>query len=275
MPDDPGTGAKDESTFYPIIVDIGVEDADRLECWAICETDGGAPLEEGANSIVSCTDLGQGRYELILDHGAKAGYVTTIEYLGDITGTSYVEYIHLPADADGSGDSNGNDIIAVVDCLNHQNCENYEADIDASNDQTGNDVIEVVDLLNGMGAYDPWFMVEAPENNGNCPACVRDLPLGRGGEGDGGRGIQSAPEVEQEEQPFGPWFAGYLMAADPADEGALAELVITVEALTRWCAEQLSSTEKRELITLLTDPEAEFASEAVRALVPRIVAALR
>ena len=114
-------GAEDESTFYPIIIDIGVEDADYLACWAICETDGGAPLEEGANSIVSCTDLGQGRYELILDHGAKAGYVTTIEYLGDITGTSYVEYIHLPADADGSGDSNGNDIIAVVDCLNHQN----------------------------------------------------------------------------------------------------------------------------------------------------------
>ena len=121
MPDDPGTLTKDESTFYPIIIDIGVEGADYLGCWAICETDGGAPLEEGANSIVSCTEIGQGQYELILDHGAKTGYVTTIEYLGDITGASYVEYIHLPADADGSGDSNGNDIIAVVDCLNHQN----------------------------------------------------------------------------------------------------------------------------------------------------------
>ena len=125
-----------------------------------------------------------------------------------------------------------------------------------------------------MGAYDPWFMVEAPENNGNCPACVRDLPLGRGGEGGGGRGIQSAPEVEQEEQPFGPWFAGYLMSANPADEPALAESIITVEALTRWCADHLSPEEKRELIAFLTDPETEFASEVVRALVPRIVAGL-
>ena len=65
------------------------------------------------------------------------------------------------------------------------------------------------------------------------------------------------------------------MQADPVGEPALAEFILTVDALTGWCAEHLTSSEERELIALLTDPKSEFASAAVKALVPRIVAGLR
>ena len=281
MPDDPGTVTKDESTFYPIIIDIGVAGAGDPACWVLCETPDVSESDCGSNYIDDVVDNLDGTYRIELHHGVQAGTVTTIQYLGDLIGASYVEYIHHPANVDGSGSANNNDIIVVVDCLNYPGtCENYEADVDASGQQTSNDIVMVIDLLNGADSYDPWYNTDLPENNGACPVLCEDWDgqggreAGEGG-GDGGRELLGAPEAEEEEQPFGPWFAGYLLSADPVGEAELAEFIITVEALTGWCAAQLSPEEKRELIVLLHDPEAEFANPGVEALVPRIVAGLQ
>ena len=263
MPDDPGTVGKDESTYYPIVIDIGVTGADPA-CFALCETP--EPSAPDMNAIAGVTDHGDGTYTIALAHGARAGHVTTIDYLGS---TDYVEYIHHPANVDGSGSANTNDIIVVVDCLNYPGtCENYEADVDASGQQTSNDIVMVIDLLNGADAYDPWYNTDLPANNGACPVLCEDW------DGQGGQGLLAAPEAEEEESDFGPWFAGYLLSANPTNEPALAECIITVEVLTRWCAGNLTPIEKREVIALLTDPETKFANATVEALVPRIVGAL-
>ena len=255
-----------------------MEDADQPECWALCETDGSEPLAGAErNSVVSCEEIAQGQYELMLDHGARAGYVTTIQYLGDLTGASYVEYTHHPANMDGSLKADANDIIEIVLCVsNPGTCENYRADVDASGIADATDITVVVDLLNGADEFEPWFGTELPENQGDCPAlCDRGGALEGGGrEGGGGRALEAAPEVEQEAEPFGRWFAGFIRTADPTGESEMAEFSLTVESLTGWCAEHLSVTEKRELIALLTDPEAEFANAAVEAMVRRIVAGL-
>ena len=168
MPDDPGTPTKDESTFYPIEIDLGVAGADA-ECWELCETPDMSASDCGSNSIASVTDNGDGTYTIILNHGIQGGTVATIQY----NGGDYVTYIHHPANADaktGSASANANDILYVIDCLRDPgSCEDYEADIDASGVQGANDIIEEIDLLNGAGAYCPWFGTTLPVNGGDCP----------------------------------------------------------------------------------------------------------
>ena len=166
MPDDPATATKDESTYYPIVIDLGVTGAGDMSCWSYCETPDMSASDCGSNSIASVTDNGDGTYTIILNHGIQGGTVATIQY----NGGSYVEYFHHPANADGSGASNANDIVTVVDCLNMPGtCENFEADIDVSGAQAPNDIIEEIDLLNGAGAYEPWFNTNLPVNDGSCP----------------------------------------------------------------------------------------------------------
>ena len=166
MPDDPATALKDESTYYPIVIDLGVTSAGDLSCWSYCETPDMSASACGSNSIASVTDNGDGTYTIILHHGIQGGTVATIQY----NGGSYVEYFHHPANADGSSSANANDIVTVVDCLNTPGlCADYESDIDVSGAQAPNDIIEVIDLLNGAGAYDPWFNTTLPVNDGSCP----------------------------------------------------------------------------------------------------------
>jgi hypothetical protein len=173
MPDDPGTGSADESTFLPITIDLGVTGAGALECWSICETPDMSTSNCGANSIVNVTDNGDGTYLIELAHGVAAGYIagvptpaiTTIQY----NGGDYVEYVHHPANVDGSLKADSNDIIAVVNCLNSGTCPNYKADTDVSNIQGANDIIEQVDMLNGANQYEPWFGTDYPVNTGDCP----------------------------------------------------------------------------------------------------------
>ena len=159
MPDDPATAA-DEAAMTPIVIDLGVTGADA-ECFTLCET------PPGSNAITGVTDHGDGTYTIALAHGIAAGAVTTVQY----DGGSYAEYIHHPANVDGSSFANANDIVVVVNCLNAPgSCQNYEADTDASGMQTANDIIETVDLLNGAGAYAPgWYNTPLPENAGACP----------------------------------------------------------------------------------------------------------
>ena len=174
MPDDPGTAGRDESTFYPIVIDLGDgNDGADPDCWKLCETPDMSGTDCGSNSIANVVDNGDGTYEIQLAHGVAAGClgedpvpaITTIQY----DGGDYVEYIHHPANADGSLKADANDIIVVVNCLNSGTCPDYRADTDSSSVQGANDIIEEVDMLNGANAYCPWFGTDKPENNGDCP----------------------------------------------------------------------------------------------------------
>lgn len=159
MPDDVGTAA-DESAMTPIVIDLGATGA-GAECFSLCE------VPPGTNAIAGVSEDPPGVYTIMLAHGCAAGAVTTIQY----NGGDYVSYFHHPANADGSGLANANDITVVVDCLNASGtCETWQEDIDFSGAPTANDIVEVIDLLNGAGVFAPgWSNTALPENDGSCP----------------------------------------------------------------------------------------------------------
>lgn len=276
MPDDPST-VLDESEMSPILIDIGfgVTGADE-NCFAICESaNQGTP-----NSVADVVDHGDGTYSITLAHGIAIahpradgegqGAVTTIFYRGS---NDCVEYIHHPADADGSGLANANDIVVVVECLNHPGtCENYSADIDFSGAISANDILEEIDLLNGNGSYDEWSMTSGPVNSDECAGhCGR----GEGGGDGSGEGGSLGQDQEDDDVAFGSWYAQYLMEVTFPDEEAMREFLIVAEGLTNWCVDHLTAAEKEELIAVLSDRETEFASPFVEEVVPRIVEALQ
>ena len=77
-----------------------------------------------------------------------------------------VTFGYLPADADGSGTANANDVTEVVDLLNQALggglVSLWQVDIDRSGAVTPNDIVELVDLLNGAGEYEAYFGVTLP-----------------------------------------------------------------------------------------------------------------
>lgn len=90
---------------------------------------------------------------------------TVISYVDGDAG-DVVRLGYLPADADASGSSTANDIVAVVDMVNESIAGGsppmYRGDIDRSGAVAVNDITELIDLLNGAGAYDAYFDVTLP-----------------------------------------------------------------------------------------------------------------
>ena len=91
---------------------------------------------------------------------------TVISYVDGDAG-DLVRLGFLPADADSSGSSNANDVVAVIDMvsegLSGGDPPLHECDIDRSGAVTANDITELIDLLNGAGAYDAYFEATLPE----------------------------------------------------------------------------------------------------------------
>ena len=136
------------------------------DCFTLCETVADANC--GPNSIAACNDLGNGCYELTLDHGIAAPAVTTIQY----NGGDYVSYTHHPANADGSSVANLSDVIVVIDnitaTLGGSPTPVWVTDIDASGAVSLTDLLVEIDLLNGANAFDVWLNSPLPDPAG-CP----------------------------------------------------------------------------------------------------------
>ena len=135
-------------------------------CFELCETKVDPLL--GANSIRNVTDLGGGKYEIVLHHAITAGGVTTIEYTGD---GSYVAYTSHPVNVNADSRAAPSDILRVIDYINGVAVSPwgiYSEDIDRSNLLAPPDILRVIDLLNGAGVYDPWLNTPLPRNT-TCP----------------------------------------------------------------------------------------------------------
>jgi len=150
----------------PITIDLGTGNTGLAACFAVCQT-----VHESFNWLTDVTDNGDGSYDLTFAHGITAGAVTTVTYTGD---GSYVSYIHHPANVDGSGFANAQDIVQVINRINvvfgGGSVPAWEADIDGSGAITVTDMVVLINLLNGSGLYDPWFGTSRPVNDGSCPA---------------------------------------------------------------------------------------------------------
>jgi len=134
------------------------------------------------------TPLGDGKYEVVLDHAIIPGAVTTIEYVGDY---SFASYISHPGDVNLDGVTDWRDIDALLRSLRNEKSGDYDlhrVDIDHSGTLTAADLLRLIDLLNGGDEYATWEETEQPVNT-DCPAAVgaccllanacQDLSLGR------------------------------------------------------------------------------------------------
>ena len=118
--------------------------------------------EEGADGIppsVTCTEYVDSQTVRVhLSEMIEVRAWTTVTHVGSGSG---VTLGYLPADADGSGTSNANDIVVVVDAVSAGG-PLYQYDTDRSGTITGNDIIVLVDLLNGAGAWDAYYGTALP-----------------------------------------------------------------------------------------------------------------
>jgi subtilisin family serine protease len=140
-------------TFGRITFDPAIEDFTVSQ-------DGGVsapPTVAGVSTISSAV------LPVDLDVPIETKAWTTIAH--PLTGAT-VRLGYLPADANGDGTSNEDDVAALVAALDPATAaaptEIWSRDIDRSNLFTPADVLEAVDLLNGADGYDPFLNEELP-----------------------------------------------------------------------------------------------------------------
>lgn len=154
-----------------------------------CSIDAGAPSNAdgsgsfGADSIVlnfSCATAGtveanditiEGGAAPSIDGGTNVGMTLELDLSGPIATGVYTCFAfnsdqtcvgYLPGDVDGSGTSDGGDVLAMTTALTNGTAP----DIDRSGDTGPEDLLRVIDLLNGGGAFAAWH----GESLGNCPS---------------------------------------------------------------------------------------------------------
>ena len=118
--------------------------------------------EDGADGIpptVTCAEYVEPQtVRLHLSEMIEVGAWTTVTHAGSGTG---VTLGYLPADADGSGVANANDIVVVVDAVSASG-PLYQFDTDRSGTITANDIVTLIDLLKGAEEYDAYFGAALP-----------------------------------------------------------------------------------------------------------------
>ncbi|RME37392.1 MAG: hypothetical protein D6788_09555, partial [Planctomycetota bacterium] len=157
----------------PIIVQLDPPVSFAESCFNLCEGPYVIPrLGISPNAIRQVTDLGGGRYEIILEHAITPGAVTSIIYKGSTTAVSAVRFIAHPANADQNTEAAPADVRFLMSCCLNDSCvttpTRVQCDIDRSGASGPGDLLRVIDLLNGGGTYQPWMGTPRPDP-GNCP----------------------------------------------------------------------------------------------------------
>ncbi len=266
-------------------------------CWSVCETNleqvdvGTLPLSPNSISCIREPFVAGSQYQIELARPISAGQWTTITYEG---GGDPVTYASLPGNANGDRFSTPADILTLIDCCINQICTPrygvYSCDINRDGLLNSHDVSRLTDLLNGAGNYIAWNGKQLPGitclgqpagggggGGGNCPSLPCDgdpgpLLMMSGGGGEFGEAAMmsestealenTAPEQADENAAFADWFVAYLLAADPTDGEAADELRLMADALTQWCVDHFTATERTDLVGRLSDPALEFSSAA-------------
>lgn len=138
------------------------------ECFDLCETI--IDAEKGPNAVLSVTDLGLGRYQIVLERAITPGGVTTIRHLGD---GSFVEYVAHPGNVNADALADASDLNVLVDCCVLGQCTPtwglYSCDLDHSGTWAPADILMAIDMLNGAGTLTPASGTQLPVNAGSCP----------------------------------------------------------------------------------------------------------
>lgn len=250
-----GLGSENE----PIAIEVEPQTYSELCCWKLCEsgieevdTSCTDPLD--SNFVVSATDIGAGRYELVLGRPISAGHWTTITHLG--TG-DFTHYASLPANVNADGTANSTDVLRLIDYYNgtlQSPYGIYSEDIDHSGLFAPADIQRVTDLLNGGGCFIPWNGVALALDT-----CAED----ESGDGFDGGFDENAQLAD--------WFVGYLSGVVIDTDSEAADFDVITGELAEWCVDHFSTDERQSLVDRLSDPELTFASDYAEAAVAGIV----
>ena len=89
-----------------------------------------------------------------------AGHWTRITY---VPSNSSICLGYLPADTNGSRQSNAQDILHLINCLNGvATCTAYQGDPDRSGASNAQDILGEINLLNGASEFDEWNGASLP-----------------------------------------------------------------------------------------------------------------
>lgn len=217
--------------------------ANSPECWCLCET---APDSlTGCNSIQAVSHLGDGVYQLTLDHPIPAGETTTIGY---VHSNEFMRYISHPANVNGDTASASADILDLIDFLNGVKTLPwgiYSCDIDRSALCAPADILTEIDLLNGASGFRVWNGTPKPPI-APCPMAA-GCPSGQsacGGSGleamaigapTGDLSTEAAAIAASGNDYFADWFVKYVTTTVPQNASADADFQLIVDALTKWC----------------------------------------
>jgi len=267
-----GIGTEDN----PIIITLGffTLNAQELGCWDIYET--GIEVTDGAslesNVIRQITDIGAGKFEIVLDRPISAGEWTVITY---VPSCSSVCFGSLPADVEGNGTASAADILQLIDILNSvatPKWGEYSTDVDHSGATNAPDILEVIDLLNGAGTFIVWNNRALPPN-----PCAPGAPLCGGSSAMLAAG--SIPGVPANPVDSNTLFAdGFVRFVTTVTIGAAqdrSDVGLTIEALTKWCVRHFTAAERDALADRLSDPMLSFSDTRVRSFIPDVIEALR
>ncbi len=182
-PGDPPPPMGIGSTDDPIIVTLDLADPNsgpvlELECWNVCETDGGKNDPPGGILVASVTfDADTETYSVVLEHPITPGFAIVLKYDGDVD--TEIEYRSHPANVNSSGESPDNvaasgDVLSLVDFLNEVKTPPYgiySTDIDHNGVFDEADVDRLIELLKGEGYPQEWLDTTTPD-----PSPCLDLP---------------------------------------------------------------------------------------------------
>jgi hypothetical protein len=114
-----------------------------------------SPADTPAPTVVDVVPSGGGGATLTLDFRIPPGHWTQITHNDDSPTSVCLGF--LPADTDASRQSNPQDILRIIDCLNKVAiCADYQLDIDRSGAGNAQDILRIIDLLNGADEFNTW-----------------------------------------------------------------------------------------------------------------------
>jgi len=144
------------------------DEADRAECWTVCESSGGTPV----NAIVDLIPGPGGTTTLFLERPITPGSVTLIAYTDGFGSVTRGEFVSHPGNVNADAVADSIDVLwimATLDGLVELPFDLASGDIDRSDRITPLDVLEEINLLNGAGAFDAWNQSALPTAPGSCP----------------------------------------------------------------------------------------------------------
>ena len=138
------------------------------KCWSICET-GSPAVDISITGVERDFSKATPTFIVELNRPVTPGEAATLIYTDYAGGTTSMAIIAHPANVDGNGFSDGDDLTQLIAILNGPPpADLYSVDIDRSGQLGPADLLRLIDLLNGAATFRQWDGVPKPTAPVDC-----------------------------------------------------------------------------------------------------------